>query len=74
MLGLENIRKKRNMSRSELASQIGVGVNTIWRYEKGERQPDIDVLKKLGEVLHCTVDDLINPTSTPAELPTRKGA
>ena len=64
-MGLKNRRVALGISRADLASQIGVNANTVWRYEKGEREPCVDILKRIAEIFGCTIDDLVNPTSTP---------
>jgi DNA-binding transcriptional regulator YiaG len=33
------LRKKLGLSKAALARQIGVNVNTLWRWERGERKP-----------------------------------
>ena len=51
-----------NLTQEELASRIGVKSNTISQYELGKRNPNVQMLKKIAEVLNCTVDDLIKET------------
>ena len=65
MIGIKIRREEVGMSRVELALCIGVGANTIWRYEKGLREPDIETLKQICLALKCTLDVLVNPTPLP---------
>jgi len=48
-------REKNALSRRALAEIIGVMPNTIWRWESGERQPDIGNLYKLAYALKTSV-------------------
>ena len=65
MIGIKLRREEVGMSRVELASLIGVGANTIWRYEKGLREPNIDTLRQISIALKCKIDVLVNPTTPP---------
>ena len=62
MEGLKKIRLANKLSCQALGSQIRVGANTISRWESGQRSPDVETLVRLSQILHCTVDDLLNPT------------
>ena len=33
---------------------------TVWRWENGERNPSLDVLKNIARILECSVDELLN--------------
>lgn len=54
------LRKAKNWSQSELASQVGVSYAQIGRYETKGSQPPAAVLKKIADALDTTVDFLIN--------------
>ena len=62
---LRQRREERRMTLKQVGNAIGVSAVTISRYEKGEREPNIDKLKKLSQVLGTPVDDLI--TDSPGE-------
>ena len=72
MLGLKNARIKKGLSRAALASQIGVEAHTVFRYENGDRHPDIEILKAISKILDCTIDDLIGEPRNPTPAPARK--
>lgn len=59
MLSLTSLRCKKGISQNELAEKIGITGSAISQYESGKRKPNIEVLKKIAQVLNCTVDDLI---------------
>lgn len=59
---MKNILKKRTqvgMSQRELAKKVGITDSAICQYESGKRSPNIQTLKKIAEILGCSVDDLI---------------
>lgn len=65
---LRQIREQLGISIGELSAKMGVQPHTISRWETGCRQPDIESIKQLTQILGCTADELIgNPPSTPPE-------
>jgi transcriptional regulator with XRE-family HTH domain len=56
---LERIRKKRKLTFNELAQMINVHSTQLRRYEKGESQPTLDVLRKLAIALNVPGDMLL---------------
>jgi transcriptional regulator with XRE-family HTH domain len=67
MEGLRRMRIERGFSGAALASIMGTTRGTISRWENGTRSPsDGATLRRLAQILNCTVDDLIgNPTEAP---------
>ena len=43
---MKELREKAGLTQSELANEIGVSLFTIFRWEKGERQPRMEDIKK----------------------------
>ena len=61
-------REQRNISRQELADLMQVRRETVFRWEQGERMPDILTFMKLARVLGVGVEDLLgvqNPAADP---------
>ena len=56
---LEFYRQQRNLSRQELATLMGVTRQTIYRWEHGERLPDIITFVKLARLLGVSMEDII---------------
>ncbi|HAZ02546.1 MAG TPA: transcriptional regulator [Marinilabiliales bacterium] len=61
---IQELRKKNNLSQSQLAEQIGVSLTQLQRYENKGVQPPADILNKLAGALDTSVDFLINGDST----------
>lgn len=59
MLKLMFKRKEAKLTQEELAEKVGVVGRTIHHYENGDRQPTPDMLRKLADVLNCTIDDIV---------------
>lgn len=64
----ERLRKSRKgrLNQEELASLIGVHINTISRWENGSRSPDMEMLQRLAQALNTTTGYLLGETDDPA--------
>lgn len=60
---LIELRKREKLSQSRLAELVGVSFMTVRRWESGEIIPRINEVKRLAEVLHIPVDELLNGTN-----------
>lgn len=56
---IKNSRMLCNLTQEQLAEKVDVVPNHIAKIESGMRMPSIELLKKLANVLHVTVDDLL---------------
>ena len=43
---LAAIRKKQGLTQTDLAEKVGIGMNSIARYERGEVQPSVKLSQK----------------------------
>jgi transcriptional regulator with XRE-family HTH domain len=57
------LRKKKNLSQTDLAKIVGLSYAQIGRYETKGSQPPAEALKKIADALDTTVDYLINGDS-----------
>ncbi len=48
---IRNRRKELGITQPHLAEIAGVSVNTLYKLERGQANPSLDVLNKLAEVL-----------------------
>ena len=51
---IRECRKAAGMSQAELGNQVGFADNTISNYEKGLREPTLEVWECLASVLHVS--------------------
>lgn len=56
---LAMLRKERQMTQPQLAERVGVHLSQIRRYESGESQPTLDVIRKLAIALSVSADMLV---------------
>ena len=57
---LFNARKKSGLSQEAVAEKLGVSRQTISKWELDETLPDIRQSKKLSQLYHLTLDELID--------------
>ena len=55
---LEAVREERGMTRKEMAEKMDVSVQTVYRWESGDRIPDVVTLMRLSKLLGVTMDEL----------------
>lgn len=56
---LKEIRLQKGLSQKKIADELGCSPNVYSRYETGDRQPSIEILIRLSEILGVTVDYMI---------------
>lgn len=57
--------RKKKYTQEELADRLGIHVNTLVRWERGDRNPTADKLKELASVLGTTANYLLDETDDP---------
>ena len=53
------LRKERGLTQQGMADTIGIHVNSLKKYEAGQAQPSLDVLKKIAKAIHVSTDFLL---------------
>ncbi|ELW2865818.1 helix-turn-helix transcriptional regulator [Salmonella enterica] len=53
------LRRQRGLSQQAMADAIGIHANSWKKYETGQAQPSIDVLKKIATSLNVSTDFLL---------------
>ncbi len=56
---LKYLRKHAELSQTDVATRLGIIPNSYSRYERGERMPDCETLRKLANFFDVSVDYLI---------------
>lgn len=57
---IRNYRKVAGLTQKRLGELCGVATGTVQQYELGKRQPRIEQLQKIADVLKVQITDLIN--------------
>ena len=65
---LKEARLKRNLSQKEVADQIGVAKSTYSLYESGNREPSVQTIKKIADVLNVSDDELLGLSEQPTTI------
>ena len=56
---IKRARKDKNMRQSQLSKLTGISVNSISRYENGDREPTLNVLEKIASALEIPLSQLL---------------
>lgn len=52
---IKAMRRKASLTQAELAEKAGTATGTIQQYELGKRQPRLEQLQKIADVLGCSI-------------------
>lgn len=52
---LRRLRKAQRLTQGELAEKVGVGINTIVRYETGKNSPKVEILELITKELGAKI-------------------
>lgn len=55
---IKTFRESSGITQAELAQKLEVSHQSISSYEKGLREPSLDMIKKLADALNCKPTDL----------------
>ncbi|MEB4860854.1 helix-turn-helix domain-containing protein [Priestia megaterium] len=56
---LKRLREEKNLSREELAQEMNVSRQAVYKWESNKGYPDIENLIKLSDLYNVTLDELI---------------
>lgn len=59
MLRLKELREDRQLNMRQAAKALGIPYTTYISYEKGEREPNSEMLINLAEFFNCSIDYLV---------------
>ena len=62
---IQEIRKNKGIKQKELAAKLGIAANTLSQYETGNREPDLETIKRIALALEVTVDELLDAKKAP---------
>ena len=57
---LKQIRRGCELTQKQVALKLGVVESCYANWEQGRTEPNIEMLRKLGEIFQVTIDELIN--------------
>ncbi len=56
---MNDLRKKLGLTQMEMAKKLYVSQTLVSSWEKGLREPSIEILPKLAEILHISIEQLV---------------
>ena len=59
MIGLKNIRKKRNLNQQKVAMDLNISREALSYYENGKREPPLALLVAISEYINVSIHYLI---------------
>ncbi len=59
LIGLREIRRKRNLNQQKVAMDLNISRESLSYYENGKRSPDVEMLLRLSRYYNVSVDYLI---------------
>lgn len=65
---LKRIRIEKGYSQKEFAEKLGVAKSTYCMYESGNREPNVQTIKKISELLNVPTDELLGLDIEPTTL------
>ena len=65
---LKAARERKNMTQKEVADNIGVAKSTYSLYESGNREPNVQTIKKIADTLNVSADDLLGLSPEPTTI------
>lgn len=73
MTRLKELRQKKKMNMAQIARALGIAYTTYVSYEKGEREPNSEMLIILADFFNCSTDYLLGKTDIEnSETPTNE--
>ncbi|MGI8405729.1 MAG: helix-turn-helix domain-containing protein [Thermomicrobiales bacterium] len=70
---LRNIRQRKLLTQTELATRAGLTTASISRLETGASKARISTVRRLSEALQVDASVLLDPTITPAQTSVARG-
>ncbi len=59
MIGLKEIRKKKNLNQQKVALDLNISREALSHYENGKREPSLNMLVIMSKYFNVSIDYLI---------------
>jgi repressor LexA len=66
---LRFLRKEKGMTQAELASQLGISKSSVNMYERGEREPGLEMMESISDYFNVDMDYLYGRSATKCRNP-----
>lgn len=65
---IKRLRKEFNMTQKDLAEKLKISISNVTKYERGQLEPNLAILKKLCAVFNASADELLNENTNSSTL------
>ena len=65
---LKIARERKGLSQKDIAEGIGVAKSTYSLYESGNREPNVQTIKKIADLLNVSADELLGIDDEPQTI------
>ena len=65
---LKTARERKGLSQKDIAESIGVAKSTYSLYESGNREPNVQTIKKIADILSVSADELLGIDDEPQTI------
>ena len=65
---LKMARERKGLSQKDIAESIGVAKSTYSLYESGNREPNVQTIKKIADILNVSADELLGIDDEPQTI------
>ncbi|MBQ5897153.1 MAG: helix-turn-helix transcriptional regulator [Oscillospiraceae bacterium] len=59
---LKILRKKNRITQKELAEALHISQTSVSKYERGESEPDLEMIIKMSDFFGVTIDEFVRGT------------
>ncbi len=59
---LKILRKKNRITQKELAEALHISQTSVSKYERGESEPDLEMIIKMADFFGVTIDEFVRGT------------
>ena len=59
---LKNLRRERRMTQKSLAKVVNISQTSVSKYERGESEPDLEMIIKMSDFFGVTIDEFVRGT------------
>lgn len=66
---MKRLRQRMGLKQDDVARMVGVERSTVANWERGAKQPSLDTLVRLSEILGVSLDELVGTSRTTAPPP-----
>lgn len=56
---LSSLRRREKLTQAQLAERLGISKSAVSMYERGQREPELELLERMADCFHVSVNALL---------------